>query len=116
MMIDTYMQPHLHPSEEKIENIQIVQGKLAVIIFDNKGDIDQVMRLEKNNQEHVKVPAFTWHTYVMITDLVVTYETMMGRYDPGTWKEMAVWAPEENTSESTAYLEGLKRKVIERNE
>ncbi len=108
LMKETYMQPHLHPGDEKIENIHILQGELAVIFFDNEGEIDQVIRLERNNLEHVKVPAFNWHTYVVLSDFAITYETMMGKYDPKSWKEMAVWAPEENTIDSNSYLETLK--------
>jgi cupin fold WbuC family metalloprotein len=111
MMKDTYMQPHMHPGEEKIEDIHIIQGKLAIIFFDDDGCADQIIRLEKNNQEHIEVPAFTWHTYVMLTDSVVTYETMMGKYDPDTWKKMATWAPEENINKSISYLKRLKQQV-----
>jgi len=111
MIRDTYMQPHLHPSEEKKENIYIIQGKVAVLFFDNEGGIDQVIRLERSNQEHIEVPAFTWHTYVMLSNSALTYETMMGKYDPNTWKEMAVWAPEENTSNSSSYLATLEKII-----
>ena len=108
-MHDTYMQPHLHPGPEKIEEIHVVKGKIAVLYFNDKGEVTEVHMLEKGKKEMVRVPAFTWHTYVMLTDSTVSYETMMGKYDPKTWKEFANWAPLESSSESAGYLEKLKQ-------
>ena len=36
------------------------------------------------------------------------YETMMGRYEPSTWKDLAGWAPAEKSSASDGYLTALK--------
>lgn len=111
-MHDTYMQPHMHPGEEKIEEIYVVQGKIAVIYFDDTGKITNITCLEKGKVEMIRVPAFQWHTYVMLTESAISYETMMGKYDPKTWKTMAAWAPVEGTKESFEYLKFLKNKVI----
>ena len=111
MMEDTYMQPHLHPGEEKIEKMYLVRGKFAVLLFSDKGEIAQIISLELGKTEYVEIPAFTWHTYVMLSESVVTYETMMGKYDPETWKALAAWAPTENTGESITYLIELKQQV-----
>ena len=110
-MQDSYMQPHLHPGDEKIEEIYLIQGKIAVLFFDDQGALTEVVLLEKDGIEGVKVPAFTWHTYAMLSESAITYETMMGRYDPKTWKEFAEWAPPENSSESLAYLHSLKEEA-----
>ena len=110
-MQDSYMQPHLHPGDEKIEEIYLIQGKIAVLFFDDQGALTEVALLEKDGIEGVKVPAFTWHTYAMLSESAITYETMMGRYDPKTWKEFAEWAPPENSSESLAYLISLKEEA-----
>ena len=111
MMEDTYMQPHLHPGEEKIEKMYLVQGSFAVLIFNDKGDVEKISILEKGRVERIEIPAFTWHTYVMLSENVITYETMMGKFDPETWKELADWAPGENTQASNSYLESLKQQA-----
>ncbi len=111
MMNDSYMQPHLHPGEEKIEKIYIIEGTLTVFFFDDSGEITKTTVLEKGGTEMIAVPAFTWHTYAMLTDYAVTYETMMGKYDPLTWKDFFTIAPAENTEESIDYLKKLKEKV-----
>jgi len=111
MMNDSYMQPHLHPGEEKVEKIYIIEGRLAVFFFDDKGEIIGTTILEKGGIEMITVPAFTWHTYVILSDCAVTYETMMGKYDPQTWKNFFKIAPAENTEESISYLKKLQEKV-----
>ncbi len=112
LLPDSYMQPHHHPSAEKVESIHIVEGKIAVIFFDDRGGIREIFVLEPGGRTEIDVPAFTWHTYVVLSDDVITYETMRGVYDPKTWKSFAEqWAPAENTPESIRYLEHLKEEV-----
>jgi cupin fold WbuC family metalloprotein len=109
---DTYMQPHLHPGAEKIEKIHLIQGKLVTLFFDDNGNMAEYTVLEAGGTQHIEVPAFTWHTYIMLTEHVVTYETMMGVYEAKTWKQFAAWAPPENTPESAVYLQFLKENVF----
>jgi cupin fold WbuC family metalloprotein len=111
VLYDSYMQPHLHPGNEKIEKMYLLAGSFALMLFDEKGEISSTIILEKGGRESVNVPAFTWHTYVMLTEKVVIYETMEGVYKPSTWKKMASWAPLENTSEAINYLNILKIKT-----
>lgn len=108
---DSYMHPHLHPSEEKIEKMFLLDGSFALITFDDDGEVTNTYVLAKDGRESIDVPAFTWHTYVMLTKEVIVFETMEGVYNPSTWKKMAPWAPSENTLEAPAYLEMLKSKV-----
>jgi cupin fold WbuC family metalloprotein len=108
---DSYMHPHLHPGVEKIEKMHLIQGSFALVIFDENGGVKETIVLEKGGKEYVTVPAFTWHTYVMLTKEVIVYETMEGVYDPATWKEMASWAPAENTEDAVPFLEMLKKKA-----
>ncbi|MDQ3068388.1 MAG: WbuC family cupin fold metalloprotein [Acidobacteriota bacterium] len=108
MMRDSYMQPHLHPGDQKIEHIYLMEGRLAVLFFNDEGALTGITTLERGGVDAIAVPAFTWHTYVMLSDTAITYETMMGQYEPSSWKEMAQWAPEENAPGSAAYLCELK--------
>ena len=108
---DSYMQPHLHPGEEKIEKMYLLKGSFALILFDDEGEISETVMLEKGKRESIDVPAFTWHTYVMLTKEVVIYETMEGVYEPSTWKKMASWAPEENEEVARKYHASLKSNI-----
>lgn len=111
MMSDSYMQPHLHPGIEKIEKIYIVEGKLATIFFDEKGKIIQCNLLEIGGQEMISVPGYTWHTYIILSEYAITYETMMGKYDPQTWKYFFEITPAENSCEKDNFLNKLKLDV-----
>jgi cupin fold WbuC family metalloprotein len=108
MMLDSYMQPHLHPGKEKVEKIYLVRGKVSVFFFDNEGAIRECISLEQGGVKSIEVPAFTWHTYTILSDYAITYETMNGVYKPETWKHFASWAPQEGSSESSEYLNLLK--------
>ncbi len=108
---DTYMQPHLHPSKEKIEKMTLVQGKFALLYFDDRGEVSDVMVMRKGGKEYVEVPSNTWHTYVMLTDNVLVYEEMLGVYNPATWKKLAKWAPSEKSTKNFNYLKELKQKA-----
>ena len=110
---DSYMQPHLHPGNEKIEIIKVIKGEAAVIFFDDEGDVLKTTILKPEKNHTVEVPAFTWHTYIMISEEVITYETMHGVYHPETWKTFATWAPAENTIESKKFFDNLKKIVDE---
>jgi cupin fold WbuC family metalloprotein len=112
ILADSYMHPHLHPSEEKVEKMYLLEGSFALITFDDDGEVTNTYVLAKGTRESIDVPAFTWHTYVMLTKEVIVFETMEGVYNPSTWKKMASWAPSENTPDASAYLEMLKSKVV----
>jgi len=112
ILSDSYMQPHLHPGNEKIEKMHLISGSFALVIFDDNGQVIETNILEKDKNNFVAVPSYTWHTYLMLTDQVIVYEEMDGVYDPSTWKEMASWAPKENTPEAKKYLEMLKNNLV----
>jgi cupin fold WbuC family metalloprotein len=109
---DSYMQPHLHPGIEKIELIKVIKGSLGIIFFDDSGVVTESTILREDAINFIKVPAYTWHTYVMLSDTVITYETMMGIYHPDTWKRPADWAPKEGALESGTYLEKLRVSLM----
>ena len=108
MLYNSYMQPHLHPGEEKIEKIHVVKGSLCFFFFDEEGKVKEKIYLKANGKNYISVPAFSWHTYVMTSKVVLTYETMMGKYHPSTWKTLAHWAPKEQSPQSINYFKDLQ--------
>ena len=111
MLEDSYMHPHLHPAEEKIEKMYLIKGSFALILFNKVGKVEESIILEEGKKDFIEVPAFTWHTYVMLSDKVIIYETMEGFYEPNTWRALASWAPEESSRRSLLYLESLKNHI-----
>jgi cupin fold WbuC family metalloprotein len=104
---DSYMRPHLHPFNYMIEKMHLIEGSFELFFFDNKGSIIKTYLLNKPGQR-VYVPALQWHTYVMRSNFTIIYETMIGKYDPLTWKKMANWAPEEESIDANVYFKSLK--------
>ena len=103
---------YIHPSNEKAERIWVLEGKVAVIAFNDGGEVVDVAELEAGRLSGVQVPPFTWHTYIMLTDRVITYETMEGVYDPVTWKTFADWAPTEDSVDKESYRESLRNSSL----
>ena len=87
----------LHPGPEKIEYIHLVEGRIGIIYFNDNGNVEHTCTLDQSTKTLEVVPAFTWHTYVILEKYAVTYETMNGVYDPLTWKRLAPWATLENS-------------------
>ena len=108
---DSYMKPHMHPSRNMIEKMHLIEGSFKLIFFNDNGKPTKIFYIDKSTPR-IQVPGFTWHTYVMTSSTTIIFETMMGKYNPSTWKKMADWAPDENTSNSNEYLQFLKNKDI----
>ena len=111
MLSDTYMQPHLHPGKEKTEKMYLVLGSFMLLFFDDFGKIIKKQTIELNSQQYVEVPPYIWHTYIMLTEKVIVYETMDGIYNKKTWKKMASWAPVENSKEALVFFNNLRQSV-----
>ena len=104
---ESYMKPHMHPGKYMIEKMHLISGSFKLIFFDEKGTPKKIYNIDKENQR-IEVPGYTWHTYIMTSEQTIIFETMMGVYNPATWKQMSNWAPEENSEEATEYLKVLK--------
>lgn len=105
---DSYMKPHMHPNENMVEKMHLISGSFKLIFFDDKGIPKKIYDIDKKNSR-VEVPGFTWHTYVMTSKSTIVFETMIGKYDPLTWKKMPEWAPDEDSKESEEYFRNLKK-------
>jgi len=110
---DSYMQPHLHTGPERMEKMYLIEGSFALITFNNNGAINKITTLSIGERDYIEVPPKTWHTYVMLTEKAAIYETMEGVYDPQTWKELADWAPSENSEKANNYFLHLMKNVTE---
>ncbi len=114
MMADTYLQPHNHPFEEgkeKIERYKILGGKLAIVFFDDAGNVTRSVILDEKNDVYAVNPS-EWHTPVVLSEYALCYEEVKGVYDPAHYKQMAKWAPKENTPQVPEYLNFLKKEVL----
>ncbi len=112
-LYDTYVIPHKHENPDKLEIFVILKGRVAVFIFDDKGEISESVILDENgHNKTVEIPPKTWHSFIVLSPEAVLYEIIDGRYDPKTHKKFAPWAPmAENTEETRKYLNWLRKEI-----
>jgi len=107
----SYMKPHMHPITTVIEKMHLISGSFKLIFFDEKGRSKKIYNIDKENQR-VEVTGYTWHTYVMTSDQTIIFETILGKYNPKTWKKISDWAPDDSSKNSKEYLQNLKNFII----
>jgi cupin fold WbuC family metalloprotein len=113
---NTYIRPHRHSLDPKVESLFAIRGAFAVVTFDEQGKAERVVRAAAADTDSsaavgVELPPATWHTVVALTDSAVLLELKAGPFDPDAAKEFAPWAPAEGTPAATEYLHDLKVNI-----
>lgn len=108
---DSYLRPHCHGQVQGTETMIAVRGLMALVAFDDSGEIVQIERfgaernlVDRNIALGVETPPGTWHTVVSLESGSVLIEIKAGPFDPSAPKFPASWAPEEGTPDGAAYL------------
>ena len=116
---DSYIRPHRHSLDPKKEFLLAVTGLFSLITFSDAGKIDLIILFgsERYSQNSsialgLELPASVWHTVVSLTDGSILLEVKKGPFDPNNAKEMAPWAPKEDSDEALSYLNDLKSQVL----
>lgn len=108
----SYIRPHRHRLPPKVEPLVLVSGAAGLVVFQDDGKLD----MENSVLLHTTQGAIAvdsreslWHTFIALQPDTVLFEVKSGPFDPSAEKEFAPWAPEENASDSAAYLESLEQ-------
>jgi cupin fold WbuC family metalloprotein len=116
--ISSYIRPHRHSIDPKDECLIAVRGRMALLVFDDIGQLQQVIRFGAQTTESqqaigvgINLPAGVWHTVIAEVPGSILFEVKLGPFNPEQAKEYASWAPEENTPEAAEYLMELKHRV-----
>lgn len=111
----SYIRPHRHLEPPKPESFLRVRGKLALLTFDESGDIEDILLLsEDSGVAGADLPPGVWHTLVSLEPGSVFFEAKPGPYRPHAPGDVADWAPEEGGPAATAYLADLERAIASR--
>jgi cupin fold WbuC family metalloprotein len=108
----SYIQPHKHENPDKREVFFVLKGKMAVIEFDDNGEIlDYIILDSKTGNIAVEIPEKTWHSIISLEKGSVSYECKDGPYNPENDKNFAKWAPKEGDRDCKAYIETILKKL-----
>lgn len=108
----TYIQPHRHKNPDKREAFLILTGRIAVIEFDDIGNIINHIILDHKLKNYgTEIPVGTWHSLIALEDGSVAYEVKDGPYFPIDDKNFAPWAPKEGADGCTEYINDIIRKL-----
>ena len=114
LTVGTYVRPHRHASDYQSEAFIVLRGRLALLIFDEAGEVDaRAGRLlgAPTGCLGLDVAPRIWHALVALEDAVI-YEVKghpAGGYVEERDKEFAPWSPPEGGAGAGAYLETLER-------
>ncbi len=116
--VDSYIRPHRHSIDPKVECLIAVRGRMALVVFDDVGQVLEVIRFGAQSSETsmtlsvgVDLPTDVWHTVIAEVPGSILFEVKSGPFNPEQAKEWAAWAPAENTPDAVEYLMELKHRV-----
>ncbi len=110
LMKDTYIRPHKHLN--KSESFHIIEGYADVIIFDDAGNIIEVVQMGdyiSGNKFYYRISHPYYHTPLIISDYLVFHETTNGPFRKAD-AVFAPWAPDED--DDTAGKEYMKELFL----
>lgn len=110
---DTYVRPHKHL--HKSESLHVVEGSADVIIFDERGNIVQVIPVgecSSGRKFYYRMAGADYHTLIIHSDFLVFYETTKGPFSRLDTL-FAPWSPEENDRKGCReYRQKLTEQIL----
>lgn len=104
MIPGTYVTPHKHENPDKVELFSILKGRIAVLQFDEVGEVLAVVILDARGiNKVVDIPARTYHSLLAL-EPSAALEIIQGPYDEKTHKHFAPWALSEDNPKASDYL------------
>lgn len=112
---DSYIQPHRHTSQ-KSESYHIIEGRLAVVFFDESGNITQHIEMSAPTEGGAflyRLSEQRWHMPVPLTDLVIMHEVFAGPFEKTKDVQYAPWAPTaDNMNAAAQYTQDLLANLL----
>jgi cupin fold WbuC family metalloprotein len=115
---ESYIEPHQHSFLEGGELLIAIRGTMAIVIFDDFGNIIQIVPFGclKEATGFVPVVEITpgaWHTVVSLESGSVLLEVKAGPFDPNNPKVLATWAPKSGSPSAQSFHLFVERNVRE---
>lgn len=102
-----YIRPHKHLN--KSESFHLIEGEMDVIIFDEIGNIKEIIKMSKDNNFYYRSPKNTFHTIIIKSKHAIFHETTNGPFD----KEETVFAPWSPKEEDKEEIINFNKKMMD---
>lgn len=104
----SYLRPHRHLVNPKIEFFLALRGRLTLLIFSDSGEVEKSIALSPlGDTAGAEIPPGIWHTVVSLEKGSAFFEAKPGPFLPISMGDFAPWAPVEGTLEAAEYIKQL---------
>ncbi len=112
MQPGTYIRPHWHRDPPKDESLVVLQGRIAVFVFSDCGEVRDVITLSAGAPSFgVDFVAGVCHSFMVLAPDTVVFEVKPGPYVRLTDKDFASWAPAEGDDDVCAFMNELEKHL-----
>lgn len=109
---DAYIRPHKHPN--KIESFHLIEGLVNVIVFDEAGNIIEIIRMGdylSGSRFYYRISDPYYHTLLISSDFLVFHEVTNGPFKKSD-TIFPPWAPDETDLDGVkGFMDRLSRTV-----
>jgi cupin fold WbuC family metalloprotein len=109
---DTYVRPHKHIG--KSESFHVVEGDVDVVVFDDDGDVTEVIRMgafASGRPFYYRIAEPLFHTLLIRSEILVFHETTSGPFRRAD-TVFAPWAPADGDAAAVhRYLAELEARL-----
>jgi cupin fold WbuC family metalloprotein len=109
---DSYIHPHKHLA--KSESFHIVEGEVDVAVFDDAGEIVDVIDLGapgSGRQFYYRLDHGAFHTLLIRTPFLVVHEVTNGPFERAGTAMAAFAPPEQDAAKAQAYMREVDARV-----
>jgi cupin fold WbuC family metalloprotein len=110
---ESYIRPHRHIEPVKWELFLAIQGRAAVVMFDDNGRLVERVVISATGPAYaVEIPPGAWHAVAGLQPGTVLFELKPGPYHPIADKDFVTWAPAEGDPCCPAFLAWFNQGAI----
>ena len=112
---ETYVRPHRHMN--KAESFEVLEGEVDVVLFDEKGQVTEVVRMSdyaSGKPFYYRIASPVYHSLVVRSEHLLFKESTTGPFVRSE-SEFAPWSPEEKDGAAMKeFTAKLQQKISKR--
>ena len=107
-----YYRPHKHLA--KGESYHIIEGSMAVFVFNDQGVVDDAVRLSPFDTLVYRIGSKMYHAVMPLSKTVIYHESKPGPFVRESDCEYPAWAPDGQDPTAVAVYTGILREALDR--